>query len=664
MGQFGQHTRSRQLRRTGIDLIVGFLVVNFGRMLISVAARNDWLAGEHRGIAFTLLTLGVVVFYGFSFRRVGDLLIWRAYLASVVLLTISRFIDLGLPATQTAFAVRSTLDSIVMFLLLCQFARLHTLAGLAEQKREERLLKKLADATSHRFGRDFLSGLAAAVVKILKFQMVFISEAMDQDLSEQQVISIATAPECELPPGFEVGTSVICDEISLQRVFPDRAVSVVALHDRNETVIGHICLIQTLPSPSRPISSASLGVFASRASAELQRRAADRKNAALETKMLQVQKLESIGLLAGGIAHDFNNFWCAIRNNVSLARKSVPDDADATRYLDRIDSTVEKGTGMCRRLLAYAGQGVRQNVAVDVNQLINETVEIVRSARPECSDLKLQLSDADPQVLGDEAQLSQVVLNVLTNAVDAVADNEGQIVVRSDVRSGTLSSESMALEPNVDYAFMEVQDEGAGIEPDVISRIFDPFFSTKGEQGRGLGLAAVAGIVRGHQGDLVVESKMGEGTKFTVAIPVNGGQPEPEQTSAGLEGTVEPTAGACILVVDDDDMVRQSIILLLEVSGYQVVAADGGEAAIEKFQASDNVIDAMLLDQNMPGMTGTETCRRLRELGAVCPAIFISGYIDATQQEELEGLVVVRKPYTQEQLLSAIEEQLARVSAE
>ncbi len=304
----------------------------------------------------------------------------------------------------------------------------------------------------------------------------------------------------------------------------------------------------------------------------------------------------------------------------------------------------------------YAGQGQRKNNTVSLNQLVRDTVSIVEAARPECPAIGLQLADSEPNLFGGEAQLSQVVLNLLLNAAEAITDKNGTIKVRTVTgRGADLSKQRMDLKSGDDYAVLEIQDNGAGIEESVVTQIFDPFFSTKNAPGRGFGLAAVAGIVRDHFGDLTVDTVVGKGTTFTVALPLQNSIPSLSSLAAEpAKGTPKPLDSPLVLVADDDDMVRNSLRQLLESANYRVQTAESGEDALAIFEKSGNVFCAILLDYNMPGLSGAETYRQLRTLGATPPISIVSGHIEAIQQEDLEGVHVVQKPFTREELLNAV----------
>lgn len=390
---------------------------------------------------------------------------------------------------------------------------------------------------------------------------------------------------------------------------------------------------------------------------------AEEERQQLLAKMLQGQKLESLGVMAGGIAHDFNNLLMAIRARTELIGDLGDLPEEGREDVTAILSVVDQATALCRQMLVYAGRGTLDVRTIDLSELARSIPELLRLSVSRRVALTIG-SDAEPLwVAGDATQLRQVALNLVTNASDAIeaAGRGGTVRIStrrerlnpSWFRAAVLGSDAV---PG-DFCLLEVEDVGAGMSPETMRRIFDPFFSSKGA-GRGLGLAAVVGIVRGHRGALRVESTVGVGSRFSVALPAAPAPDVPEVGRAtGDERHV--IAGGRILVVDDDVDVRQSVVRLLTRSGALVTEAADGESALAQLASSDGAaVDLVLLDLTMPGMGGPATLSTMRERGITTPVIIASGYSSEHLRVDEGEIHFVQKPYRGEELRRLIAEVL------
>jgi CheY-like chemotaxis protein len=316
----------------------------------------------------------------------------------------------------------------------------------------------------------------------------------------------------------------------------------------------------------------------------------------------------------------------------------------------RVNEVVDKGAMLCDRLLTYAGRSVRKNDVCHINAVVRETVQIIEAVRTDCT-VTLHLVDDRLPVWGDAAQLSQVLMNLLTNAADSIDGADGQIEVHTSVgRHTSHPARALQLRADTDYAFILVRDNGCGIADEAQDRIFDPFYSSKGD-GRGIGLAAVSGIVKDHLGDIAFHSEISAGTTFVVALPISAAQCQPVLTQGAL---LMPVTRHRVLVVDDDEMVRTSTKMLLETADIPVTTAVGGADALEIIEREGDVFGSVLIDQTMPGMSGLETCRQLRARGIPSPVILMSGYSAVTIDEELDQVTFLSKPCTRHELLQAV----------
>jgi two-component system, cell cycle sensor histidine kinase and response regulator CckA len=383
----------------------------------------------------------------------------------------------------------------------------------------------------------------------------------------------------------------------------------------------------------------------------------------LELQMQHAQKLESLGVLAGGIAHDFNNLLVGILGNASVAREEVERGTLTEELLSDIETAARRAADLTTQLLAYAGKGRFNVQRIDVSAAVRETTSLLQSAISKRATLSLQLVDALPPISADATQVRQVVMNLLTNASDALEERIGDITLRTgrmiaDEEYLTASFAADGVLPG-EFVFIEVTDTGVGMSAETMARIFEPFFTTK-FTGRGLGLAATLGIVHGHGGALRVQSAVGSGTVFRVLFP--GALPrEPARLAPPTVAT--RVRSGTILVVDDEASVREVAQRMLERSGYRVIVASDGDEGLRCFAEQEDAIVAIVLDVTMPRMSGTEVLADLRQRGKTVPIVLASGYspesLPALANGEAEP-VFVHKPFVTDDLLAGIDVALAR----
>ncbi len=356
-----------------------------------------------------------------------------------------------------------------------------------------------------------------------------------------------------------------------------------------------------------------------------------------EETLRQRQKLESLGLLAGGIAHDFNNLLTAMLGYLSLAESSLSGGSPAMPFLDSVQKTVLKASELCRQMLAYSGRGrfiVRPH---DLNEVVQEMTHLVRVSLPKKVALRFKLQPALPRIEADAAQIQQVVMNLVTNAADAIGDHDGTIWITT--RSQELDPSYIAstfptepLEPGP-YTVLEVSDTGCGMSPEIQNRIFDPFFTTK-RSGRGLGLSAMLGILRGHRAGIKIYSELGRGSTFKLFFPALGEIAVPQDAKSG---ELELNFSGTVLVVDDEAGVRESLCHLLGTLGFDVIPACDGEEAVEYFSLDPNRFDLVVMDLTMPRMDGREAFLAMRQLRSDIPVVLTSGYNEEESIAELAG---------------------------
>lgn len=383
---------------------------------------------------------------------------------------------------------------------------------------------------------------------------------------------------------------------------------------------------------------------------ELRESALRRERRNLEEQLRHAQKLESLGLLAGGVAHDFNNLLTGILGNASLVLETIGPDPAVQGMLTDIIRASERAADLTRQLLAYAGKGKFVIEPVDTSALVRDISELLRTSVPRTVELSLALGNSLPKVEGDPSQIQQLVMNLILNAVEAAGERPGNVRVitaRRDIGPGDALPHFRPEPPTPgSYISIEVIDDGCGMNEATKTQIFDPFFTTK-FTGRGLGLAAALGIVRGHNGYIGVDSREGSGSTFTVLLPA---MAEGPGEIADPERQAEPVPGAgVILIVDDEEVVRRTARHALEHHGYTVFEAADGRDGADLFSRLHDRISAVLLDVTMPRMDGYETWKYIRHSRPDMKIIVSSGYeeFDALKLfADAPEVFFIKKPYT------------------
>ena len=395
-----------------------------------------------------------------------------------------------------------------------------------------------------------------------------------------------------------------------------------------------------------------------------ERKRAREERTRLEAQMREVQKFESLGVLAGGIAHDFNNLLMAILGNAELALARLPSASTARHNITEITRASQRAADLCHQMLAYSGKGRYVVGRCDLSKIIREMAQIIEVSISKKAALRYSLARPLPPVEADATQMRQVVMNLITNASEALGDRSGIITVASGVvecdRPYLIEGHLDDRLPEGKYVTLEVSDTGYGMDADTLSKIFDPFFTTK-FTGRGLGLAAVLGIVRGHKGAVQVSSELGKGTTFRVFLPaiewLLGEMAQDEEQS------VLPPHEGCILLIDDDPNVRDVSSEMLAMLGFRVLTASDGDEGLGVFRVHQDEIDCIILDLTMPRLGGEETFQELQQLRGDVPVILSSGYKEqeVTQRFVGKGLAgFVQKPYTAAKLLETLSRVLGR----
>ncbi len=404
------------------------------------------------------------------------------------------------------------------------------------------------------------------------------------------------------------------------------------------------------------------------------RQQAQEEHRKLEEKVLQTQKLESLGVLAGRIAHDFNNLLMGIGGSARLAMGDVPEGTKALRFLDNIVGATDRAADLCRQMLAYSAKGRPMRDILDLNSVSAEIRSLMEISVAKKIELRTDFEPGLPACAADAAQIRQMVMNLIMNGAESIGDREGVV---------TLSTSSVAEVPRPDgqwidpmardqdsplgagdfpgpFVCLGITDTGEGMDRQLALRIFDPSFSTK-DGGRGLGLAAVAGIVRAHGGAIRLRGKAGEGMQIRVFFPAL----EPATAAAGQ--TMElPFLGeiptGSVLLVDDEETVREVASEMLSRAGFEVLTAADGREAVELYRLRHAEISCVLLDLTMPRMDGVETLQRLQDIAPEGKVILSSGYSaqevpESLNAEKLAGFL--QKPYDDVDMVNTVRQVIA-----
>ncbi len=391
---------------------------------------------------------------------------------------------------------------------------------------------------------------------------------------------------------------------------------------------------------------------------------AEEERRELDNRIRETQKLESLGVLAGGVAHDFNNLLLAIIGNADLARMSLPRTSPVRDHLTDIESAARRAADLCKQMLAYSGRGKFMPERLSLNEVIQNMLPMLEVSISKRVALRTQLARDLPPIEADTGQMRQLMMNLAVNASEAIGENYGVVTLATglrdcDERYFKASYLSDKLTPGT-YVYLEVTDTGCGMDDATRERIFEPFFTTK-FTGRGLGMPAVLGIVRGHNGAIKVYSEPDKGTTFLVLFPAL--EPHPGNGLSGGEEEEQAVwkGSGTVLLADDEDSVRSVGKRMLARTGFEVLLARDGNEALDLFRQHAGEIVCVILDVTMPGMGGEECCSRMRELRADIPVVLSSGYTELGIRERFIGQAPVgfiQKPYVLGNLVEVLRKTL------
>ena len=391
------------------------------------------------------------------------------------------------------------------------------------------------------------------------------------------------------------------------------------------------------------------------------RKRAEEERLKLQRQMEHAQKLESLVVLAGGIAHDFNNLLVGVMGNAEMALTNLSDQSTVRGYLESILTSAIRAADLAKQMLAYSGKGHFVVETMDVNKMVIEMTTLLEASTKKRASLHFNLAEQLPAIDADATQIRQVFMNLITNSAEAMDSGKGEIRVSTGtLRLSRSELEKMSASENAEeglFIYIDVADTGCGMDEDTLERVYEPFFTTK-FAGRGLGLAATLGIVRGHRGAINIESALGKGTSIRVFLPVSNEkleEPEEEPSTKATEDVEH--LNARVLVIDDESMVREFAKSVLERIGLEVVTAIDGVEGIEIFSKAEQPFDLVLLDMVMPRMGGEETYGALRKLNSSIKIILSSGYGEQETTHHFDGKGLsgfIQKPYRPNELTSMV----------
>ena len=388
------------------------------------------------------------------------------------------------------------------------------------------------------------------------------------------------------------------------------------------------------------------------------RKNSEREHVLLEQQFQQAQKLESLGVLAGGIAHDFNNILMIILGHCFMFQDGGGSGVSDIDHVKQIENAANRAADLCRQMLAYAGKSPLLNVQINLRQLLDEIVKMLQSAINKNVTIQIDLQHDVPEISGDNAQIQQVVMNLIINAAEAIGDNNGTIKVA--LKKMIIVDDhpvpdflGISIQPG-SYACLEVSDNGCGMDEHTQNRLFEPFYTTK-FTGRGLGMSAILGIIKSHNGALQLTSNPGVGTAFMVLLPLSDKVAEQSLQSDMIASST--VASGTLLLVDDEESLRTVGSLLLNSMGFTVILASNGREAVDIYRERGTEIDLILLDLIMPELGGIETYHELRKLNSRVPIVICSGYGVEGILENIDSdtcVGAIQKPYKPDELRSTI----------
>lgn len=392
-----------------------------------------------------------------------------------------------------------------------------------------------------------------------------------------------------------------------------------------------------------------------------ERTRAEQENYELEKQLRQSRKMETVGMLTGGIAHDFNNILTPIAGYIDMARMTLPEDDPLAEDMRQVSIGVDRAKDLIQQILLFSRNTEPTLNPVDVKHLIVEALDLLRASIPANIDIERQLDGDFDKVLGDETQIHQIILNLCSNAAQAMSDHGGTLTIKLD--QGSLSAKTAKILPALtepEYLCLSVLDTGSGMDEATQETIFNPFFTTKDVgKGTGLGLSVVHGIVTSHNGDIRVESEPGKGAAFHVYLPVF----EQAKSEVSTQGQALKHGAGVILLVDDEERNLRVFEKMLDILGYEVDSCNSGEEAFKKASEFPDKYDMVLSDLAMPGLTGVELAEKIQVIRPDLPFVIMTGYANMLDQEARDRCNIeqlIQKPIKMSDLATLVQSVLSQ----
>ncbi|MGB7569210.1 MAG: response regulator, partial [Chitinivibrionales bacterium] len=522
-------------------------------------------------------------------------------------------------------------------------------------------------------GHDFFVHLARNIVESLKIRCVLVGELSQKN---QSLRTLAVWKNTGVDDGFEIPLSgTVFEEVvlhsrwtitrDLNKFYPANPLLAqckaefffgIVLIDSRAKPIGMLCLVNDFPLYNMYLIDPLVTVFASRASAELERKLAEDKRTAIEMQLAQAQKMEALGQLVGGIAHDFNNMVSSITGYAYLLRSKLDPDSPHQKYIQHIITAGGRTANLVGQLTQFARRGMPDISPVNVHELLDETIIFLDRTINRNIEIVKSYSAQQPVTAGDATFLQNVFLNLGINARDAMEENGGTLAFSTSdmiLEKNSMLCQSFQIGPG-EYLCVDISDTGVGMSKEVVGHLFEPFFTTKAKgKGTGLGLANVWGYIENFKGAIQVKSEEGKGSTFTLFLPLA----DATVTSPAPRHLAAPRTINKILVVDDEPGMREICSEILASGGYTVSLCENGVDAVDFMKKEGAHVDMVILDMIMPRMNGHDTFYELRKIDPALKIILVSGFL---HKKELKGILkesnaaFIQKPFTEQQLLGEI----------
>ncbi len=519
---------------------------------------------------------------------------------------------------------------------------------ITERKQAEQAIQALFESTVGIIGEDFFDRIAARLCSWLGCDCVIVGEIVDSKISVLSMIvdgvinrdysyDLEALPCCiVVKEGYRVYPDRVCELFPEGKFIQElRAVGFVGipLKNRSGEPIGVLCAFSRQKLDIPRSTEQFMSIIAARASAEVERSRLEKEQKKMEAQLRQAQKMEAIGTLAGGIAHDFNNILGIILGYTEVTLRGLPENSIHQENLRGVRNAGLRAKDLIRQILSFSRMSEKYQQPINLSPIIKEGLKLLKAALPTTITIN-EFYQADDNsadvVLGDPTQIHQILMNLCTNAFHAMKDKGGTLdVILSDVYFSSYDiGRPTDLAPGA-YVRLTVSDTGHGMSADVVERIFEPYFTTKGGEGSGLGLAVVHGIVKSHEGTITVYSEPGQGTTFKVYLP------KLESVIASETESVVPLPKGteCVLLVDDEEGLIKSGTYLLEFLGYKVVSSRSSAHALELFRLQPDNFNVVITDMTMPEMTGIDLAGRILHIRPDMPIVLCTGFSEKIASE-------------------------------